>query len=163
MTAPDPGPMHERRRTMLRSSALPTMRVNLTPMIDVVFLLLIYFVLIADFVEPERTTPYTPAAEGAASSDPFALPQVPEVLTVTTLDATASGYQVDDLTGVFRTSDTSTFGAIAARAYDQLGAARPIIVAPADDTAWEHVVAVYATLREAGFEALAIDTSGDSP
>lgn len=136
----------ERRRAMLRDAGGPGLRVNMTPMIDVVFLLLIYFVLVADFAAPTRIAPLDVVQRDVAgSSDLFALPEVPTVLAITS--------RGDEPTSFDIASDQRAFADIAsfAEALATLGARHPIIV-DASAARWEHAVVAYRTLRETGFE-----------
>ena len=57
------------------------LRINLTPMIDVVFLLLIFFVLIAQFSSPQRAQVQLPVPQPSAARYLYS----PDVLTITVI------------------------------------------------------------------------------
>ncbi len=139
-----------RRRTMLRRAGTPTMHLNMTPMIDVVFLLLIYFVLVADFARPASLAGLDVAQRSDEAADPFALPEVPTVLTVTSEGPDPLAFSIESERTLFGAG--TSFEDEVADAAELLGARHAIIVRPAPDARWEHAVVVYRTLRNAGFE-----------
>ncbi len=69
--------MHER----LLTRGTRYSRTNLTPMIDVVFLLLIFFVLIAQFSSRQRAQVQLPAPQPSAAKSLYG----PDVLTITVI------------------------------------------------------------------------------
>ena len=71
-----------------------SLRVNLTPMIDVVFLLLIFFVLIAQFSSRQRAKIQLPRPEPSAAKFLYS----PDVLTITVIcdqQGKLSAYQIE--------------------------------------------------------------------
>ena len=139
-----------RRRETLREASAPTLRLNMTPMIDVVFLLLIYFVLVADFAEPESVAGLDVVQRAAATDDPFALPEVPTVLALVSEGDAPDGFAVRTDRVVF--AGASSFAERTRAAFDALGPRHAIIIDPAPDARWEHAVVAYRALRDAGFE-----------
>jgi len=139
-----------RRRETLREASAPTLRLNMTPMIDVVFLLLIYFVLVADFAEPESVAGLDVVQRSSANDDPFALPEVPTVLELVSEGDDPTAFSVRTDRGVF--TAPAPFAERARSAFEALGARHAIIVDPAPDARWEHAVVAYRALRDAGFE-----------
>ena len=137
-----------RRRRALRRAASPTMRLNMTPMIDVVFLLLIYFVLVADFARPSSIADLDVVQRSDAVADPFALPEVPTVLNVTSTGDARTEYAIDTEQPLFM---GATLGEAGARALGSLGPEHPVIVRVSPTARWEHAVVVYRALREIGF------------
>ena len=75
----------DERRKRARRPALPMMGLNVAPMIDVVFLLLMYFMLITEFRAPEGSMPLNIAGQAAEAADPFALPEAPITIVVESL------------------------------------------------------------------------------
>ena len=141
---------------------------NLTAMIDVVFLLLMYFLLSMDFSRSEEAISSGLPGEGerAESADPFALPVQPIVIGVETVEAAGGGSE-DGGGGRYALSVDSPVLADAARGggglfFERLAAVRggvlasdqPIVVVPGDGASWEHAVAVVTGVREAGYEAV---------
>lgn len=156
MSAAPPGrPVYER---IERSEpALPAMSLNMTPMIDVVFLLLTYFILAAQFKAVEQTTP-APApvrigAQEQAVVDPFELPRRPLVLTVRSFGDGEGEFTIaSDDPGLGLDGELET---VATRIGAALGAGRiagdqALIVRPASSARWEHAVATFQMAREAG-------------
>lgn len=139
-----------RRRAMMRHASSPSIRLNMTPMIDVVFLLLIYFVLVADFAKPERLAPLDVAQSEEGASDPFALPEVPSVLTIASSGEERDAFGVRTEQPVFAVP--GDFASVSSRALESLGARHPIVVRTDPSTRWEHAVVAYRTLRDVGFE-----------
>ncbi len=149
-------------RKRLRSSVFA---LNLTAMIDVVFLLMLYFLLSMDFTQAERALGAGVPGEGAAveTDDPFALPVQPVVITVTTVVPVDE--RVEEFNGrgayVVRAdapvlagvgTGPRLFEELARLRGDVLGIDQPFVVAPREDAAWEHAVRVLNGVREAGFQ-----------
>ncbi|GAB4518179.1 MAG: hypothetical protein Tsb0013_22340 [Phycisphaerales bacterium] len=149
-----------RRRAMLREASHGgSMRLNMTPMIDVVFLLLIYFVLVADFAKPVSIAGLDVVQrDDTASEDPFALPEVPSVLEVTSTGDGRTDFAIASEQALL-VGDAGLENAARA-ALDVLGGDHPVIVRPAGDARWEHAVVVYRTLREAGFGRVELEGAG---
>ena len=136
-----------RRRRRRRGARLG---LNLTSMIDVVFLLLVYFMAATEFKRGEEIYRLDLPERGRAA-DPFELPRDPLRVTVTTV---GQGEYVLRLSGpqtagprpatfqelfVFlngrRRSDRAAGGVFEAD--------HPIIVAPTGRTSWEHAMGVF--------------------
>ncbi|HVZ94750.1 MAG TPA: biopolymer transporter ExbD [Phycisphaerales bacterium] len=153
-------PVRSRRRR--RYEAAPMM-LNITAMIDVIFLLLTYFLMLASFRPREQsmeTEAPKPAESGAltaqtpAQADPFELPSVPIRVTV------VSGGDGPEQCAI--ATDSPALGEI--RGVDDLftkaGAARGPLIAqtqsfvirPDADARWEHALAVLNALRRAGYD-----------
>jgi len=148
-------PVYE--RVQRSEPALPAMSLNMAPMIDVVFLLLTYFILAAQFKTVEQTTP-APApvrlgAQHRPAADPFELPRRPLVLTVRsygdgdgefTINSDDPGLGLDgELTRVAGRIE----GALSA---GRIAPDQALIVRPATSARWEHAVATFQMAREAG-------------
>lgn len=144
--------LHDRR-----APASSMLSLNFTPMIDVVFLLLIYFILSSDFRPREEAFSLEAPRhlEGASirTLDPFELPRrpvgilvrsygdSPAELSLSTDDPTIGPILgVDDLYRRLNMARGSTI------AEDQVFALRGT-----PDTRWEHTLAAYNAIRRAGF------------
>ena len=140
----------KRRRAMLRDAGGATLHLNMTPMIDVVFLLLIYFVLVANFARPAEIAGLDIVQREGQNDDPFALPEVASVLEIASTG--------DGRTDFALRTEQALFGAgaplesLAADALSVLGRRHPIVVRPDTSARWEHAVIVYRSLRDAGFD-----------
>lgn len=156
MSSATPGrPVYE--RVARGDPALPAMSLNMTPMIDVVFLLLIYFILAARFKAVEQTTP-APApvrigAQERAVVDPFELPRRPVVLTVRSYGEGEGEFTIasdDPGLGLDGELETVAGRIAAAMVSGRIAADQALIVRPASSARWEHAVATFQMAREAG-------------
>ncbi|MEM1423275.1 MAG: biopolymer transporter ExbD [Planctomycetota bacterium] len=145
-----------RLRAMLREASGGGVRLNMTPMIDVVFLLLIYFVLVADFARPSAVAELDVVRRAErASDDPFALPEVPSTIGVTSVGQGRGAFAIASEQALFVGDD---FDGAVRMAVATLGADHPVIVRPGVGARWEHAVVVYRTLRGAGFVRVELAT-----
>lgn len=156
-TARDESTLAERRRrALMREASSGGVRLNMTPMIDVVFLLLIYFVLVADFARPSAIADLDVVQrEEQQSDDPFALPEVPSVLALTSTGDGRTDFAIVSERPAFL--GEGDFESTARSAMGTLGPRHPVIVRPEGETRWEHAVVVYRALREVGFERVELE------
>ncbi|MEC9372268.1 MAG: biopolymer transporter ExbD [Planctomycetota bacterium] len=136
--------------------------VNLTPMIDVVFLLLIYFLMSAEFRRNESalTMQLPRAAEAAPPADPFSLPTRPVRLTVVT-----RGGGPDD---AFIQPDAPALGEqlplaqleSAIRSATVFPPDQRFIVVAGPGEMWEHTVRAIDALRAAGYDRITLAQPG---
>ena len=140
--------IHEARR--------PRLHLNLTAMIDVVFLLLMYFLLIAEFRPREESFDMElprPPSESSAP-DPFALPEAPIRIEVRSLGDEADAFVLS--------SDSPSIGDVvrgASGLHDRLmalkgtvlGEEQRFVIVAARDARWEHALGVLNALKRAGF------------
>jgi biopolymer transport protein ExbD len=139
---------------------------SITPMIDVVFQLLIYFLLTAGIVSKERNlrAELSPEQSASMSNDPFALDIEPLVIRVestpngariTLPSGLADAQNVIDLERVLRDArfdETQSRGIFPSD--------HPIRIA-ADSTArWEDVVGVFNAVIAAGYRSVAFGGGG---
>jgi len=129
---------------------------QLTPMIDVVFLLLAYFLLAAEFREPEGAVAASAAPDENASARVFELPRRPIHIGVRTVSGGPLGYVLDISSPELAHAKNAVSlrrAAEAARgpvfADDQ-----PFVIAPEPDTLWEHALAVAGAIDAAGYRAV---------
>lgn len=153
--APAPPPRRRRRPQGVRG-----FEVNITPMIDVVFLLLTYFLLLAQLSPREAAiaarpaAPHSSAAAPGPAPDPFELPKLPIVLEVrSTGDGPAQcSIRTDDPT----LAGSAGFEDLASRASGARGTLwRPeqsFVIRAAADSRWEHALATLNALKRAGYD-----------
>jgi biopolymer transport protein ExbD len=142
-----------------------TLRTNLTPMIDVVFLLLIFYMATTRWGTDERViamdlarrTAQAPAADGAAPApaparDPFALDDESLRLEVLADGSVRAGAPLG------RSMRLPELRELLARECRGIGSpggmfepSFPIVVAPAEDAPWEAAVAVLDAATAAGY------------
>lgn len=145
-------------RSRRRRPALPAMALNMTPLIDCVFLLLTYFILTLDFrpVEDALTLDAPRRLEGPTpqrQKDEFSLPDRPVVITVrSTGDGSRDYTLATDEPVLGNPADAADLRrrARAARG-TTLPASQPFSIRPAADTRWEHTLAAFHALQRAGF------------
>ena len=142
-----------RRHSPVRKSS---MALNFTAMIDVVFLLLLYFMLTADFAKQEDAFSLDLPGQGAAevTDDPFALPEQPILVRVRSSGDTRDDYAI--------TTDSPLVGEIggyeslrttlSALRGDLLAPDHEMVISPEPGTRWEHTLGAYNAVTRAGFE-----------
>lgn len=124
--------------------------VGFASMIDIVFLLLMYFLLTMDFREPERAIAVS-APPPAGAADPFGFPVEPVVVSV-------------DVSGVHAAIEGRALAqaddgqALAERLRDLVGVSilgdENIELVVSDTVAWDRVYAVMDELIDAGFDSV---------
>lgn len=145
----------ESRGRTSRRPALPTMGLNIAPMIDVVFLLLMYFMLIAEFRPPEGAMDLALARQGQSeAADPFALPEAPITIVVESLGEGPNDalWRADSpLIGAGSAFDSLTQSAARQRG-SVLAPSQRFDIRPAPGCRWEHAVATVNAIRLARYE-----------
>jgi len=132
------------------------------PMIDVVFLLLVYFMLVAELRPREAATPAALPAEAAAAVDPFDLPPEPIRVFVDSQgeDRNALALTID-FAGL---DDVRTAPRLTQRLEGLRGVAltsdQAFIVAPAPAARWEHAVRALRAIEQAGFDKVRFGRPG---
>lgn len=127
--------------------------VEITPLIDVIFLLLIFFVVSTTFVRSSAIEIDLPDASGAVDRDPAGI----EVRVSATGDYTVDGQTLPD------TGRADLLRALGG-ARDQSADSEPLLVIAADAHArHEAVVRVMDAARELGLTKLAVLTEARSP
>lgn len=145
-------PMFSNRRRRARRKFW-TMSLNLTPMIDVVFLLLFFFLVVSRFAPREGVLPtQIPGRTAAAATD---VPRTPLRIRL----VAESGQGGPCLATIDRFNETpipmSALVAALEKIRDQnLGfdAQTPVHLVAGDDVAWDHVVNAYNAAMAARFE-----------
>ena len=134
---------------------------SITPMIDVVFLLLVYFLLTSGLGSDERLLRTEPAAEQSnAAADPFALDEEPIVVRLARGADGAAAIRVSG--GLAQPRDAAELSRILRDALltpdtprGLFAADHPVRIAPAPEMAWNEVVAVFDAVRGAGYRMIA--------
>jgi len=133
----------------------PAPAVALAPMIDVVFLLLLYFLLAAEFRQSERFVPVELASRSTSveQADPLTLPRTPVILTIRSTGPGAEDYQLAARSPAL--GDVQTFEALRealARSRGEIFADdQPFIVRVGDRARWEHTLRAIETIRSADY------------
>lgn len=136
------------RRAARRKS--PVMRLNLTAMIDVVFLLLVYFVVTANFATGEGVlTTNMPADAG----DSYAI-DMPPVMPLRVYLYAGDDATTCKLRVVGATEQPADFPALAKLLTDMhahMNDDDPVIIQPVGDVKWEHVLGAFNAAVKARF------------
>jgi biopolymer transport protein ExbD len=155
--------MAREHRELLRAThARARMTLPITPLIDVVFQLLVYFLVTASFLGDERLLrAEAPPADTARTpdDDPFSLEAEPLDITIARAE---DGVAISLSGGLPAPSDADALGRLladllfsAAQPTGSFAADHPIRIRPAGDVAWEPVVEVYRAVVGAGYRAVA--------
>lgn len=144
----------ERSRRVGRS-ALPVMNLNMAALIDVVFLLMIYFMLITEFRKPEEMldVDLPRAMSTGAGADPFALPQRPITIAVFSFGDGAGEYVIQPDAPALRSAETydGLFAAAERLRSNTLAPDQRFVIQSSAETRWEHALGAFNALRRAGF------------
>lgn len=148
---------------------------NLTSMIDVVFLLLVYFMVATEFKRAEVIERLDlPNRLGAGVADPFEVPDHPVVVTVASQDTNsgrstvAAGFTIG-IEGPFPQPTTleSLTNLLSERRMGGAGGRglwpedHPIVLQPAAGTDWEHVVRTFDAAARAGYNNISLDPNAE--
>jgi biopolymer transport protein ExbD len=142
------------RRALRRGPARLT--VTFTPLIDIVFLLLLYFMLVAQFKTKEEMFQLDLPREGENETivDPFALPSEPIRLRVSSTGDGAAELVIQSDDPVI--GSPATVNALAAAAEQargaMIGADQLFLVQPDEGARWEHALAVVNAIKRAGLQ-----------
>lgn len=141
---PTPTPHHHRRPARRQAQATSPIRVNLTPMIDVIFLLLVYFVITANFAVGEGVLTASLPVGGSQPTDVSKPPQQP--LSIMLGSAGASGFSVS-VEGRRVETFTQLRALLEQLQYDPerlrdgiYAPDNPVLIRPDGDVRWQHVV-----------------------
>lgn len=156
ITSADPPVVRIERAARFGEPSLPAMQVNLAPMIDVVFLLLVYFLLTSQFRPPERALALDVPAEGTEAPDPFALPATPVTVRVRSIGPELRDASIAVEHAAFAGASFNPTDLMTALIADHFGPDQEFRVI-ADDARWEHTVLIVSELREAGFHRVTLD------
>jgi len=144
-------------RLARRGATAAILSLNITPMIDVVFLLLIYFVLTVNFKAREGSfsvdAPRRLDGGGERRADPFELPRRPIVVVVRSFGDGAEEYSIaSDDPGLGPIPGVEDLYVRLGEAREgRLGADQVFVVRASGAARWEHALAVFGAIRRAGF------------
>lgn len=145
-----------------RSTAEGTMEVKMTPMIDVVFLLLIFFVWTSSFEIPEFDLPSALAEPPPGGSEANSAPMLPvEVFDEIVVKLIAQNESTLIRLNGQPVADTSALRA-QLKEIMTLGVQPPVIVDPDDQVTMDQAVAVYDVARSAGADRVLFAARADA-
>jgi biopolymer transport protein ExbD len=160
---PDSEPPPHRRRVRNASS----IGLNLTSMIDVVFLLLVYFLVATDFTQSEEIYRLDlPERTDGLTLDPFELDDEPVRIIVHGTGGVDGDYrlQIDGPGAEAISSFESLYDYLAARRLDGMGGGlfaedHPLLVVPSSRTSWSHAVSAFNAAVRAGYVNITFEES----
>ncbi len=127
---------HERKVREVKSA---DMQVNLTSMIDVIFLLLIYFVVTASFAVGEGVI-VAKMPEGSGPSDALAPKKQKLIVEISSAGSDPTGYMIN-IQGVGRPQNFAELAAMLAEIQgDVRSASDPVVIQPDPLVRWQHAV-----------------------
>lgn len=158
------GAARGRRKRAFGGPALPSLMLNMTAMIDVVFMLLIFFIMTVDFRPREDALSldarkrFEAAVGAGGTGDLFALPERPVVVTVRSTGDGPGDYTINTDEPMLGSpaSSAELRGRAAAARGTTLPASQPFSIRPATDTRWEHTLSAFSALQRAGFREITL-------
>ena len=150
-----------------RERGTTSIGLNLTSMIDVVFLLLVYFLVATDFTQSEEIYRLDlPERTDGLSIDPFELDDEPVRIFVRGIGGFDGDYrlQVDGAGADEISSFDSLYDFLSARRLDGLGgglfaADHPVLVVPTPQTPWSYAVGAFNAAVRAGYVNITFEES----
>ncbi len=147
---------------IIKKRTAGTIGLNLTAMIDVVFLLLIYFMVATEFKTAEESFPMDVPVRQHGQT--ITLDDEPLIILVESAGTGSSGIRVrlegpwnpiaslDELSSFLRSNKASGFGRSGLFAETH-----PILVKPTKSTRWEHAIAAYNVVVNAKYTNISLD------
>ena len=132
------------------------MELNMTSMIDVVFQLLIYFIITSNFVPGEGILTATmPAGTGSAAD----VPKLEQPIKIIVSSRGETGYRLDVDKSAVAPSTFGDLGKLLEGMREDKGGAfsdeNPIIIQPGGDVRWQHVVNAFNAAVRARYKNIA--------
>ena len=147
---------------ILRKRKAGTIGLNLTSMIDVVFLLLIYFMVATEFKTAEESFPMDVPMRQHGQT--VTLDNEPLIILVESAGAESGDVRVRlegpwdpiaslaELSSFLRSNKASGFGR-----HGLFAETHPILVRPTKNTRWEHAIAAYNVVVNAAYTNISLD------
>jgi hypothetical protein len=141
-----------------RDRSAPSIGLNLTSMIDVVFLLLVYFLVATDFKQSEEIYRLDlPERREGVALDPFELDDEPLRILVRASGVAGDDYRLRIEGARGEVGDfESLYEFLAGRRIDGMGGGlfaedHPVLVVPSPDTSWAFAVGAFNAAVRAGY------------
>jgi len=132
----------------------PKMQPPMTPMIDVTFQLLLFFILTCEFRETEGVIPGTLPSKGTIAQQVSNVP-MPDPITIKVIpsaDPTKASYE---LSGVGVAISLRELGPLLVERQAKISSKEvPVLVFPYPDVPWGFVVQAFNQAKKAGFEKI---------
>ncbi len=157
--APTEEVVHFRPRRKRTQRELTSLTLNLAPMVDVVFLLLIFFIVTTTFKKAEGVLPSRLPSQGGVA-DQYDLPITPITVHVIGKSDSPTEYEITVEHFVNR---PTTFNELSTflneiQANPGFDDETPVIIRSADDVLWDHVVGCWNAAVRAGCKRISFGT-----
>jgi len=132
----------------------PKMQPRMTPMIDVTFQLLLFFILTCEFRESEGMIPGTLPSKGSIAQEVSDTPPPDpiQIKVIPSADRLSASYE---LTGVGVAISLRELGPLLQARQEQIGSREvPIVIFPNQDVPWGFVVEAFNQAKKANFEKI---------
>ena len=155
--------VHHRSRRQRRGTGPPRITLNLPAMIDVTFLLVIYFVVTASF-SPGEGILTAKLPQGTGSAALATLPPQPLAIVVSDAGATGCRLSIEDFATANPPRDfRELYELLVSLQYDKARGRTegmhkpgdPVIIKPSRQVRWQHVVNAFNAAVRAGYENIA--------
>lgn len=128
----------------------------MTPMIDVTFQLLLFFLLTCEFREPEGMIPGTLPGGGPPPGDVVPLPDAIHIRLIPSADRQSASYQLTGVSTVI--TSVRELGNLLQVRQEQLGSREvPVVIFPNPDVPWGFVVEAFNQAKRARFSKIGFD------
>lgn len=130
---------------------------NVTPLIDVMFLLLLFFLLTTTFREPREAIPsMLPNSGGVGKASPGPIPALNIYVRPDGQDSVAATYRIGDAGQEFADAQQVYDRLRDPRYDDQLRSQMPVVVRARSDVRWQFVLEAYNQVKRASFSKVTI-------
>lgn len=133
----------------------------MTPMIDVVFLLLVFFLCTASFEQPEENLSASLIVESKTPGNETAATIPPELEDVTIVGASVGGFTTWTVNGGRTTGDLAELAALLGQ-LAAIDTSLPVTIDPGADVPLGDVVGAYDAARSAGFRRVLMTADADA-
>ena len=145
---------HQSPSKKKKKKGSPNMQPPMTPMIDVTFQLLLFFILTCEFRESEGMIPGTLPDKGSVSQ-PKDVPPPPDPITIKVFPSADRNSATYEMTGVgMGIPSVQALGELLKQRVSKVGKEVPIMIHPKDDVPWGFVVEAFNQAKIAQFEKI---------
>lgn len=147
--------IHHQSPSKQKKKGSPNMQPPMTPMIDVTFQLLLFFILTCEFRESEGMIPGTLPSKGSVAQKVSDKPP-PDPITVKVMPGMTREMATYEMTGVGTAIPTpGELGALLQQRQEKVGSDEvPVVILPMQDVPWGFVVQAFNQAKRVGFKKI---------